>query len=239
MAGNGGAIPLLIATTNASKVREIAHQLGADSRVATTFAVRGLADLPAGWNDVVEDAPTFRGNAAKKASYFAAYSGWLTLADDSGICVDALDGAPGVYSARYAGEPCDNAANNAKLLREMADIPDGSRGAHFVCTLALCTPTKLLAEIEGRIDGKILRAPRGAHGFGYDPLFLVPTLGRTMAELSLDEKSAISHRGKALRGMIDWLAGIGRHGRDNASQPQWTDHEMESPAAVTDSGGAS
>jgi len=208
---------LLIATTNAGKIKEIEHELDAAGLRALGVHARGLKDLPAGWVDCAEDQPTFIGNAAKKARHFARISGMLTLADDSGLCVDALGGAPGVISARYAGEPCDNAANNAKLLREMAAVADGSRGARFVCAMALAMPgrkAEAVGHTEAAIDlhvvmdeivGEILRAPRGGNGFGYDPLFLHPPLGKTTAELEMAEKSQVSHRGKALRRMIEWL----------------------------------
>jgi len=173
--------------------------------------LRGLKDLPAGWTDVVEDRPTFIGNATKKARHFARLSGWLTLADDSGLCVDALGGAPGVLSARYAGEPCNNAANNAKLLQEMAAVPDEKRSAHFACAMALAMPGPAatgpvdLAVMVDTVQGMILHAPRGTNGFGYDPLFFFPEFNKTTAELDMMTKGRISHRGKALRRMIGWI----------------------------------
>jgi XTP/dITP diphosphohydrolase len=196
---------LLVATGNAGKVKEIEHEMEVAGLLSGGIHLHGLKDLPPGWADVVEDRPTFVGNALKKARHFAQISGMLTLADDSGLCVDALDGAPGVKSARYAGEPCDNAANNAKLLREIDSIPDDKRQARFVCAMALATPTADLAVMVDDVHGVILRASRGTHGFGYDPLFFFPDLNMTTAELPMDKKSQISHRGKALRRMIAWM----------------------------------
>jgi XTP/dITP diphosphohydrolase len=206
---------LLIATTNPGKIREIDHEF---HTAGLDLQILGLKDLPPNLPDCIEDQPTFLTNAAKKARHFAALSGLLTLADDSGLCVDALHGAPGVLSARYAGEPCNNANNNAKLLHEMKSIPDEKRSAHFTCAMALAlqapgsaggpnnSPAALdLHALQDHIQGQILHAPRGTHGFGYDPLFLHPPLGKTTAELDMPQKSAISHRGKALRRMIAWL----------------------------------
>jgi XTP/dITP diphosphohydrolase len=195
---------LLVATTNQGKIVEIEHEFR-HAGLLDHPAVIGLKDLPAGWVDCVEDRPTFVGNAVKKARYFAQISGALTLADDSGLCVDALHGAPGVLSARYAGEPCDNAANNAKLLAALQDVPDDRRQASFVCAMALCSPTADLAVFVDEVHGQIIHQPRGANGFGYDPLFFFPQFGKTTAELDMQTKGAISHRGKALRKMIAWL----------------------------------
>lgn len=195
---------LLVATSNRGKVVEIEHELRAAGLLAHA-RVLGLKDLPAGWQDVVEDRPTFVGNAVKKARHFAQSSGLLTLADDSGLCVAALGGAPGVYSARYAGAPCDNAANNAKLLRELAPVPDEKRQAKFVCAMALCSPAADLAVFVDEVHGVIIHEERGTNGFGYDPLFFFPQFGKTTAELDMNTKGQISHRGKALRKMIAWF----------------------------------
>lgn len=207
---------LLVATGNQGKVVEIRHEMERAGLVELGVEVVGLKDLPPGWVDVVEDQDTFVGNATKKARHFAALSGLLTLADDSGLCVAALGGGPGVRSARYAGEPCDNAANNAKLLAEMAPVPDGQRQAKFVCAMALAMPSREAGEGGGgqgidlavmvdEVQGEILRALRGTQGFGYDPLFYHPASNQTTAELSLVEKSKLSHRGKALRRMLTWM----------------------------------
>jgi len=219
---------LLVATGNQGKIKEIVHEVQAAGLQDRGLKIMGLSDLPPGWADVVEDQPTFLGNATKKARHFAALSGLLTLADDSGLCVAALGGEPGVRSARYAGEPCNNEANNAKLIREMENIPEDRRQAKFVCAMALAAPSSPpssvtpttspaneyeapdlaaidLAAMIDEVHGEILRTPRGTHGFGYDPLFYHPASGQTTAELAMEEKSKLSHRGKALRRMIAWM----------------------------------
>jgi XTP/dITP diphosphohydrolase len=197
---------LLIATTNAGKVKEIRHELEVAGLIGD-FDVVGLKDLAGAYTDCVEDRPTFIGNATKKARHFAKLAGCLTLADDSGLCVDALNGAPGVYSARYAGVSGHgaDAANNAKLLDALKDVPDDKRHAQFVCSMALATPYADLAVMVDQVAGVLLREPRGDNGFGYDPLFYFPQFKRTTAELDMQSKSKISHRGKALRRMIGWM----------------------------------
>jgi XTP/dITP diphosphohydrolase len=201
---------LLIATGNAGKVREIRHELdamGGGTDFLRSLHVLGLKDLPEAIPECVEDRPTFVGNATKKARYYARAGNCLTLADDSGLCVDALDGAPGVYSARYAGVSGKgaDAANNARLLENLQLVPEGRRRARFVCAMALATPVADLAVMVDEVEGVILREPRGAHGFGYDPLFYFPGMGKTTAELDMATKSRISHRGKALRRMLGWM----------------------------------
>lgn len=190
---------LLIATSNAKKLRELEILLAPlDIELVRPADVGGLPE-------VKEDQPTFALNAAKKATSAARAKKLWTLADDSGLEVDALDGAPGVLSARFAGEPCDDAANNAKLLVALAKVPSAKRGARFVCALALAKPDGTLAlEVEGEARGRILFGPRGTNDFGYDPLFLFTEPGfnqtqRGFAELSSAEKNGISHRGRALR----------------------------------------
>lgn len=190
---------LLLASGNAKKLRELVAILR-DDPVAVVIPA-DVGGLP----DVVEDEPTFRGNAAKKATSAALHTGLWSLADDSGLEVDALHGAPGVLSARYAGAHGDDAANNELLLANLRDVPDARRGARFVCALALARADGSIAiEIEGTARGKILRAPRGTHDFGYDPLFLFDEpgfaeTGRGFAELDPLEKAEVSHRGRALR----------------------------------------
>jgi XTP/dITP diphosphohydrolase len=202
------AVPLLIATTNPGKIREIQHELDL-AGLHDHVAVRTLKDLPGNVPDCLEDRPTFIGNATKKARHFAAHANCLTLADDSGLAVDALHGAPGVISARYSGIQGDrhtvDAANNARLLREMDSVPDDRRTARFVCAMALATPHADLAVMVDDVHGTLLREPRGDGGFGYDPLFYFPRFHKTTAELSAPEKGKISHRGKALRRMIAWM----------------------------------
>jgi len=187
---------ILIATKNPGKLREIRRLTAGHD-----WSFLSLADLPA-IPEAVEDGATFAENARKKALHYAGHSGLPTLADDSGLEVDALDGAPGVHSARYAGEPRDDAANNRKLLEHLAGVLPQQRTARFRCAMALAIPGRVLAETQGCVEGLILTEPRGTGGFGYDPLFLLPELGRTMAELEPDEKNRLSHRGQALREML-------------------------------------
>ena len=199
---------LLIATQNAKKRREL--ELLLTPHGIEVVAPADIGGIP----EVEEDQPTFALNAAKKAISAARASGLWALADDSGLEVDALDGAPGVNSARYAGEPADDARNNAKLLEALAGLPRDRRNSRFVCALALARPDGTLAcECEGVASGRILHAPRGTGDFGYDPLFLFTEPGfqqnnRGFAELSSSEKSAISHRGRALRALLPTLAQV-------------------------------
>jgi XTP/dITP diphosphohydrolase len=182
-------LSIVVASRNAGKIREIRLALAS---LAADIVVR--EDLP----EVVEDGATFVENARKKAVAAARFSGQWALADDSGLEVDALGGAPGVHSARWSG--AGTAGNNAKLLAEMEGVPAEARTARFRAVVAVAAPDgKVVAEAEGCCEGRIGFEPRGAGGFGYDPLFLVPDLGRTMAELTPGEKDALSHRGKALR----------------------------------------
>lgn len=204
-------VEILLASGNPKKLRELHAALeGSGVRLLAPADVGGLPELS-------EDAPSFAGNAAKKAISAARATGRWALADDSGLEVDALGGEPGVRSARYAGEPADDAANNAKLLAALAGLPDELRGARFVCALALAAPEgRLVLEVEGEARGRILHAPRGDGDFGYDPLFLFteegyPQCGRAFAELSPAEKSAVSHRGRALRALrAEFAAGAVR-----------------------------
>lgn len=190
---------LLLASNNAKKLAELRRLLADEDVVLVTPAA--LGGLP----DVVEDQPTFRANAAKKALSGARASGLWTLADDSGLEVDALGGAPGVLSARFAGAHGDDGANNALLLAKLAGLPDYLRGANFVCALALARPDGSIAlALEGRAHGRILHAPRGTDDFGYDPLFEFTEPGfeasnRSFAELEPAVKGEVSHRGRALR----------------------------------------
>lgn len=203
---------LLIATGNAGKVVEIRHEFEAASRQGwmRDLPIIGLKDLPKALAECVEDRPTFIGNATKKARHYAELSGCLTLADDSGLCVDALGGAPGVYSARYAGVSGHGAdgANNAKLMDAVKNLPDDQLQARFVCAMALATPNADLAVMVDDVRGMLIRNSRGSNGFGYDPYFYFPQFGKTTAELDMATKSSISHRGKALRRMIAFLAAL-------------------------------
>lgn len=199
---------LLIATTNRGKVAELAR-LFTDFETLEVVGPDAVGPLP----EVVEDGDTFEANAVKKARSIAAATGLMTLADDSGLEVDALEGAPGVYSARYAGEGARDADNNAKLLAALDGVPDEARGARFRCVLAVVDPERASAELlvtQGAVEGRIGHAPRGRGGFGYDPLFVVAGGERTMAELAPEEKERVSHRAEASRAMRDalgaWLA---------------------------------
>jgi XTP/dITP diphosphohydrolase len=184
---------LVVATRNRGKLKEIQALLE-----GVVERVRCAADYP-GFPETIEDGATFQDNALKKAREATLHTGLPALADDSGLVVEVLDGRPGVYSARFAGEGAGDGANNAHLLEELAAVPPGQRQAAFVCQLAFVTPQGEEQFFDGRIGGTILTAPRGEGGFGYDPLFLVDGCERTMAELGVSEKNAISHRGQALQ----------------------------------------
>ncbi|NIQ95548.1 MAG: XTP/dITP diphosphatase [Desulfuromonadales bacterium] len=190
---------LLIATGNKGKLREI-RQLLDDSDVEV-LGLENFPDLP----EVVEDGETFSANARKKAATVARLTGCLTLADDSGLVVEALGGAPGVRSARYAGEDATDADNNRKLLEALAEVPPERRQGAFCCVMALCMPDGGCQLFSGRLEGIIAATPRGTGGFGYDPLFLIPDYDRSLAELPLETKNRISHRGQALKGVVDYL----------------------------------
>jgi XTP/dITP diphosphohydrolase len=168
--------------------------------------IRSLEEFPSA-HEVEESADTFAGNARKKASELAVALGLWVLADDSGLSVDALGGAPGVLSARYAGEPSDDAANNRKLFEALAKVPDDRRGAAFRCALAVADPSgQVRLEAEGACRGRIIREVRGAEGFGYDPLFLIPEYHKTFGELSPLVKHQLSHRSRAFAHLRPGLA---------------------------------
>lgn len=190
---------LLIATGNAGKVREFA-ELFANMEIKLYSLIDFPALLP-----VVEDGTTFRENALIKATAAVWATGLPTIADDSGLCVDALDGKPGVLSARFAGEAADDGANNLKLLQELAAVPMVQRSAAFRCVIAFCTPEGREATFNGELRGIILEKPAGCEGFGYDPLFMVREYGRTLAELPLEIKNRISHRGMAAKALSAYL----------------------------------
>jgi len=183
---------LVVATRNRGKLREIGAFL-----TGLVETVRCAADFP-DFPETVEDCDTFELNALKKAREAMLHSGLPALADDSGLVVDALDGRPGVYSARFAGEDADDAANNRKLLEEMSSVPLEQRSCAFVCAMAFVSPDGREQVFVERVGGHVLTELRGSGGFGYDPLFLVDGFDRTMAELSVEEKNRISHRGLAL-----------------------------------------
>ena len=188
---------LIIASNNEHKLIEIRQILGAHFGEILSMREAGIE------HETVEDGSTFMENALKKAREVAELSGCCALADDSGLCVDALDGAPGIYSARFAGVHGDDEANRQHLLELMKDKTD--RGAHFTCAMALVWPDGRTVTAEGYIYGEITHEKRGSNGFGYDPLFLVPELGRTTAELEPEHKNAISHRAEALHALVGKL----------------------------------
>jgi XTP/dITP diphosphohydrolase len=187
------AVKVLLASNNAHKLTEVRAILAATGIGAVSPDELGI-EL-----DVEEDGDTFEANAEKKAQAFLAVSGLITLADDSGLEVDALGGRPGVLSARYAGPGARDADRIALLLRELAGTPAASRAARFVCVVAIASPGRPVVAIRGECIGSIANEPRGDFGFGYDPIFLVEGRDHTMAELTPDRKSRISHRGRAFR----------------------------------------
>ena len=208
--------PLYLASANPGKLREFSA--AALDRGILVEPLPRIESLPA----CIEDGRTFEENARKKALHFSAYVSGTVFADDSGICVDALGGAPGVFSARFAGPGATDAENNRKLLEELrradeelrlaetmiegrseAEYKSIRRAAHYVCVIALAQSGRILCVTEGRADGVILDEPRGTGGFGYDPYFFYPPLGRTFAELKAEEKFAVSHRGQAFRKLLD------------------------------------
>jgi XTP/dITP diphosphohydrolase len=210
---------ILLATSNPGKIRDFAG-------AAAPFGI-AIANIPhfSSLPEVVEDGSTFEENARKKAeSYSQAVPGKLVLADDSGLEIDALGGAPGVYSARYAARNSQkddsqkdaqhthmadrntpDEANNARVLRELEGIPEQKRTARFVCVLAVARDGRTLQTFRGTAEGLILDGPRGKNGFGYDPLFLFPAIGKTFAQLDAEEKSRYSHRGAAFRKLLQWM----------------------------------
>lgn len=193
-------IEIIVATKNAGKVAEFKAALS-----ELPYKVSSLTDLGS-YPEAPEDGATFAENACAKAKFYARLTGKLCLADDSGLEVDYLKGAPGVYSARYAGEHAGDEDNNKKLLAHLIGVPDENRQARFRCVLALANPEQVLLTADGAVEGLILTEPRGDKGFGYDPLFLVPELGRTLAEMSSAEKNSISHRGRAIKELAKQLA---------------------------------
>ncbi|MGZ8423393.1 MAG: XTP/dITP diphosphatase [Candidatus Binatia bacterium] len=195
-------IELLVATTNPGKLAEV--QAFLSSRPIRIRSLRDLKDPPT----VVEDGATFEANALKKARTLADFSGLLTLADDSGLEVEALGGAPGIYSARYCGREGDDAENNRKLLRELTGVAEAKRTGRFICALALCAPEGFaMADwtVRESCDGKITFELTGSNGFGYDPLFFYAPFGKTFGEIGRELKATVSHRGKALKKLAQAL----------------------------------
>ena len=190
---------LVLATRNAHKLDELAEILG-----AAAVDVQ-LLPLPDSAPDVVEDGLTFADNALKKARSAAAHVGRPAVADDSGLCVDVLNGMPGIFSARWAGTGRDDAANLALVLDQLADVPDEHLGARFVCAAAVALPSGDERVIEGQVIGRLVRSPRGTGGFGYDPIFVPDGYQVTTAEMTAEDKHAISHRGEAFRALAPVL----------------------------------
>lgn len=189
---------IVLATHNPNKIREL--QAMFDRLLAGRVVIKSLSDIDF-HEEIPETGDTLIENALQKALAVTA-RGYIAIADDSGLLVDALNGAPGIYSARYAGEPCDHEKNNAKLLAELADVPESARTARFAAVLVCLFPDGRAPIVaEGACEGIILSAPRGTAGFGYDPLFFSPRFGRTFAELTAEEKDSISHRGVAMQAL--------------------------------------
>ncbi|HET7433002.1 MAG TPA: RdgB/HAM1 family non-canonical purine NTP pyrophosphatase [Nocardioides sp.] len=198
-------VKVFLASRNAKKLGEMRRIL---QQHLPDVEVLGLDDVLA-YDEPVEDAPTFAGNALLKARAGLAATGLPSVADDSGLCVDALNGMPGVLSARWSGQPKSDDRNNILLLEQLADVPDERRGAHFTCAVAFCAPGHEPLVVEGRMDGRVIRETRGSGGFGYDVLFEADDEpGRTTAELDAGTKDAISHRGRALREIAPRIAAL-------------------------------
>lgn len=201
---------VVLATRNAAKLRELARILSAEDRGAQ-IRLAGLDEFP-GAPDVPETGATFEENALLKARAIADYTGLPAVADDSGLCVDALNGMPGVLSARWAGGHGDDQANLELVLAQVADVPDIRRGAQFACAAALVAPGPGAREwvVTGQLEGRLIRAPRGSGGFGYDPIFLPDGFGQTTAEMTAEAKDAISHRGRAFRALTPFITAASR-----------------------------
>ena len=214
----GEPVRVFLASRNPKKLLEMRRILRAH---LPDVEVLGLDDVAA-YDEPVEDQPTFAGNATLKARAGLAATGLPSIADDSGLCVDALGGMPGVLSARWSGPPKDDDRNNALLLDQLHDVPDDRRGAHFACAVAFCArpsarhsaryPEGAELVVEGRMDGRVIRETRGSGGFGYDVLFeAVEFPGRTTAELDAADKDSVSHRGRALREIAPRIAELLTH----------------------------
>jgi len=197
---------LLVATTNRGKFAEVETYL--KHLPLKIIPLQSLGNSPV----VIEDGTTYEENALKKATTLAEYSGYLTLADDSGLEVDALNGAPGIYSARYSGEEGDDQKNNEQLLDAMKEVPEDRRTARFVCVLALCAPhsrkPKKKMVVRESCEGRIAFSPKGQNGFGYDPLFFYAPFGKTFGEIDRETKATVSHRGKALKKLAQNLPSV-------------------------------
>ena len=192
-------INLVLATNNAHKVAEFKSYFAEKGIDANIITIKGTGFS----GDIIENADSFEGNAYIKAKALCDYSGMIAIADDSGLVVDALNGAPGVFSARYAGENASDEDNIQKLLDELEKIPDCSRKAKFVCCICVCRPDGETLSVFGESNGEILREKKGDGKFGYDPVFYYPPFEKTFAEISMEEKSTVSHRGKALDKLLE------------------------------------
>jgi XTP/dITP diphosphohydrolase len=201
-AGGTGPARIVLATRNPGKLAELRRILAA---AGVSAAVTDLDDVP-GMPEVAETGRTFAENALLKARAVAAFTGLPAVADDSGLCVDVLNGMPGVLSARWSGSHGDDAANLRLLLGQLADVPAGGRGAQFVCVAALVLPAGGEHLAEGTVRGRLTCSPRGSNGFGYDPIFVPDGFEATTAQISAEEKDRISHRGKALRALAPAIA---------------------------------
>ena len=196
---------ILLATNNSHKAKEIIEILPVKTRTGKPLIYKTLKDFPA-LPPIVEDGSTLEENAQIKALAGLEYSGFITLADDTGLMVDYLNGEPGINSARYAyPDRCDNKANNEKLLKALSGVPVQKRTAHFKTIAILALPTGQIIREEGSVNGQILTDFKGSGGFGYDALFFVPAYGKTMAEMTEEEKNQISHRGQAFRKISKYL----------------------------------
>lgn len=195
---------IVLATRNPGKLAELARILAATRVSARVVSLAEIPDMP----EVAETGATFVENALLKARAVAAHTGLPAVADDSGLCVDALNGMPGVLSARWAGRHGDDEANLRLVLGQLADVPASRRAAHFACAAALVLPSGAEHVTEGTVRGWLTGAPRGTNGFGYDPIFVPDSSSRTTAEMSAEEKDAVSHRARALRALAPVIASL-------------------------------
>lgn len=209
---------VVLATRNQHKVAELRRILAAAELDVELVGTDEFPDLP----DVRETGTTFAANALLKAHDVAQRTGCVAVADDSGLCVDALNGMPGILSARWAGTHGDDAANLALVLAQMADVPSARRGASFHCAAAVATPDGEERVVEGVLSGSLADAPRGENGFGYDPIFVPAGYAVTTAELTPHEKDAISHRGQAFRALVPVLEDFGAEGGTRTRMPEGT-----------------
>jgi len=190
---------IVIATGNQDKVREINELLAGSSFEAVSMKQAGISC------DIVEDADSFKGNALIKATEVSKYTDDYVLADDSGLCIDALDGAPGIYSSRFCGEDSTYEQKFKKIFEMLKDVPEEERTAHFTCAIAVVRPDKSSFTVEEYFNGVLHETPAGSNGFGYDPIFYVPEYKMTSAEMSPELKNSMSHRGKALRKAVELI----------------------------------